>query len=132
MAALQKALQFNQFDDRAMNLLGMVYLQEGEGDEIALSLCRKSVELEPSNLVYRVNLAEVQLRCLMVREARGNLYRCLRSRRYKAQAQFLLGKSYRQEGKSAKAEEWLQKVLAEVHGQPELREKALGCLKGMI
>lgn len=131
MVVLQKALQFNEFDDRAMNLLGMVYFEESEGDEIALSLCRKSVELEPSNLVYRVHLAEVQLRCQMVREARENLSRCLRNRRHKAHAQLLLGQSYSQEGKKSQARAWLQKVLAQEHGQPELNDKARSCLQGM-
>ena len=46
-----------------MNLLGRVYLEEGEGNEIALSLCRKSVELEPTNLRYMLYLAEVLLQC---------------------------------------------------------------------
>lgn len=132
MAVLQKALQFNEFDDRAMNLLGMVYFEENEGDEIALSLCRKSVELEPLNLAYRVNLAEVQLRCLMVREARGNLYRCLRNRKFKAQAQLLFGMSYRQEGKNSKANGWFQKVPSQKHGQPDLNERALNDLRKRI
>ena len=52
MTALQRALRFDEMDDRAMSLLGRIYLEEGEGDQIALSLCRKSVDLEPSNLRY--------------------------------------------------------------------------------
>lgn len=124
MAVLQKALQFNEFDDRAMNLLGMIYFEAGEGDEIALSLCRKSVELEPSQLAYRVNLAEVQLRCKMIREARENLYRCLRNRKVTGQAQLLLGQSYSREGKNAKAKVWLQKALAQDRGLTEVSDKA--------
>lgn len=110
MAVLQKALQFNEFDDRAMNLLGMVYLQEEEGDDIALALCKKSMELEPANPAYRLNLAEAQLRCGMVREARDNLYRCLRNRQLRGRAQLLLGQSYDQEGKQARARVWFDKV----------------------
>lgn len=124
MAVLQKALQFNEFDDRAMNLLGMIYFEAGEGDEIALSLCRKSVELEPTHLVYRVNLAEVQLRCKMIREARENLYRCLRNRKVTGQARLLLGQSYSREGKIAKARVWLEKALAQDRGLTEVSDKA--------
>lgn len=124
MAVLQKALQFNEFDDRAMNLLGMVYFEAGEGDEIALSLCRKSVELEPSQPVYRVNLAEVQLRCEMIGEARENLHRCLRNRKVAGQARLLLGQSYSQEGKYVKAKIWLQKALVQDRGLSEVTDKA--------
>lgn len=122
MVALQKALQFNEFDDRAMNLLGMVYLHEGEGDDIALALCKKSVELEPANLTYRLNLAEVQLRCRMAREARENLYRCLRNRQLRGRAQLLVGESYLQEEKQARAKVWFDKVPAQDDGQTALRD----------
>lgn len=126
MAVLQKALQFNEFDDRAMNLLGMVYLREGEGDDIALALCKKSVELEPANSSYRLDLAEVQLRCRMVREARENLYRCLRNRQLRSRAQLLVARSYLLEEKHARAKAWFDKVPALEHGRPALREQAPG------
>jgi len=124
MVVLQKALQFNEFDDRAMNLLGMVYLHEGEGDDIALALCKKSVELEPANLTYRLNLAEVQLRCRMAREARENLYRCLRNRQLRGRAQLLVGESYLQEEKHARAKVWFDKVPVQDDGQTALRDTA--------
>jgi tetratricopeptide (TPR) repeat protein len=110
MEALQRALRFNELDDRAMNLLGRVYLEEGEGNEIALSLCRKSIELEPSNLRYVLYLGEVLLRCGQYREARKNLYRCLKSRDCKMEAQQLLGESYAQEGQQRRAGSWFEKV----------------------
>jgi tetratricopeptide (TPR) repeat protein len=110
MEALQRALRFNELDDRAMNLLGRVYLEEGEGNEIALSLCRKSVELEPSNLRYVLYLGEVLLHCGQYREARKNLYRCLKSRDCKMEAQQLLGESYAQEGQQRRAGSWFEKV----------------------
>jgi tetratricopeptide (TPR) repeat protein len=111
MEALQRALRFNELDDRAMNLLGRVYLEEGEGNEIALSLCRKSVELEPSNLRYVLYLGEVLLQCSQYREARKNLYRCLKSRDCKMEAQRLLGESYALEGQQRRAESWFEKVI---------------------
>ena len=132
MEVLQKALHFNEFDDRAMSLLGMVYLLEKEGDDIALALCKKSVELEPANLAYRLNLAEVQLSCRMIREARKNLYRCLRHRRLRGRAQLLLARSYLQEGKEDKAKVWFDKVPAERFGQPPPREKTHGPLQDAL
>lgn len=124
MVELQRALQFNEFDDRAMDLLGKVYFQEGEGDEIALALCQKSVELEPGNLLYRCNLAEVQLRCGKVRQARENLYRCLKSKKSRMKAQLLLGRSFAQEGLHNRAGNWFEKALRQDDGQPEMYAEA--------
>jgi tetratricopeptide (TPR) repeat protein len=124
MVELQRALQFNEFDDRAMDLLGLVYFREGEGDEIALALCRKAVELEPGAILYRCNLAEVQLQCGMLSEARKNLYRCLKNKRTRGRAQVLLGRSYIQEGVPKKAGSWFDKVLAQEDLPPEFYEEA--------
>lgn len=129
MEALQRALRFDELDDGAMNLLGRVYLEEGEGDEIALSLCRKSVELEPSNLRYMLYLAEVLLRCGFSLEARDNLHRCLKSRDCKMEAQLLLGESYAHEGQHRRAKNWFEKVLAQKNDRQDLKDKAEKGLK---
>jgi tetratricopeptide (TPR) repeat protein len=125
MEALQRALRFDELDDRAMNLLGRVYLEEGEGNEIALSLCRKSVELEPASLRYMVYLAEVLLRCGALHEAKENLYRCLRNQDCKMQAQLLLGRAYLLEKQYRRAESWFLKVGAEENPRPDLHGEAV-------
>lgn len=124
MVALQRALQFHEFDDRAMDLLGSVYLREGEGDDIALTLCRKSVELEPSNIFYRCNLAEVQVQCGMFAQARENLYRCLKNEKTRARAQVLLGRSYCHEGLPKRGRHWFEKALKHDTLSPDLRVEA--------
>jgi tetratricopeptide (TPR) repeat protein len=124
MTDLQRALRFDEFDDRAMNLLGRVYLDENEGDQIALSLCRKSVELEPANRSYMLNLAEVLLQCGLFHEARENLHRCLRSRDCKVEAQLLLGQSYTSEGQHKRARKWYEKVVEQETCHPTLKAAA--------
>jgi tetratricopeptide (TPR) repeat protein len=124
MEALQRALRFNEFDDRAMSLLGRLYLEEGEGDQIALSLCRKSVELEPSKRTYMLYLAEVLLRCGSSHEARKFLYRCLRNRECKNEAQLLLAESYAYEGQQQRAKGWFGKALAQEDCRPNLKVRA--------
>lgn len=124
MVELQRALQFNEFDDRAMNLLGGVYFTEREGDEIALALCRKSVELEPANLLYRCTLAEVQIHCKMMREARENLHRCLKSNKFRVKAQVLVGRSHVLEGMNRRAASWFAKALREETCPPSLHAEA--------
>ncbi len=132
MEALQRALRFDGLDDRAMNLLGRVYLEEGEGKEIALSLCRKSVELEPTNLRYLLYLAEVLLQCGLLHEARENLYRCLKNRYCKMEAQLLIGESYAQEGQYQSAKNWFGKVLAQENHRQDLKDKADKGLKEIL
>jgi tetratricopeptide (TPR) repeat protein len=129
MEALQRALRFDEFDDRSMSLLGRVYLAEGEGDGIALSLCRKSVELEPSKLSYMLYLAEVLLRCGSSNEARKLLYRCLRNRDYKNEAQFLLAESYADEGQHRRARDWYGKALLHENCRHDLKIRAEQGLK---
>jgi tetratricopeptide (TPR) repeat protein len=125
MEALQRALRSDQFDDRAMNLLGRIYLEEGEGDEIALSLCRKSVELEPTNLHYMICLAEVLLRCGAPHEAKENLYRCLRNQTCKTEAQLLLGRAYLLEKQYSRAKSWFLKVEAQKNHRPDIYDEAV-------
>ncbi len=124
MAALQRALRFDEMDDRAMNLLGRIYFAEGEGDQIALSLCRKSVELEPSNLRYMLHLAEVLVQCGLHLEAREYLHRCLKNRQCKMAAQLLLGKSYASEGQFRRAANWFGKVLKQKNIPREIQQTA--------
>lgn len=113
MEWLQRALRFNEYDDRAMNLLGTLYLEEEQGDDIALSLCNKSVELEPSNVSYRLDLARVQRQCGQFEEARDNLRRCIRRKDIRAEAQMEMARGYQQEGYPQKAKLWYRKVLAQ-------------------
>lgn len=111
MVELQRALQFNEFDDRAMHLLGAVYLRAGEGDDIALALCQKSVDLEPSNDAYRLTLAEAQLACGRFEEARENLRRLLLRRHWRGRAQVLMGRYCLSRQEHALARRWFSKAL---------------------
>lgn len=110
MEFLQKALVFDEFDDRAMSLLGQIYSKEKEGNDIALSLCRKSVELEPDNKGYILTMGDVYFSGGNLVEAKDCAYRCLRNKRTKTAAQFLLGKILQTEGQVTRARSWFLKV----------------------
>jgi tetratricopeptide (TPR) repeat protein len=111
MLWLQRALQFDGFDAEAMGLLGLVYLEQGEGDDIALSLCRKSVEIDPDDLHLRLRLARVLTACGKFNDARNNLRPCLRNKGTRAEAELQNGLICRLEGRSKKASSWFSKVL---------------------
>ena len=128
MESLQRALRFNEFDDRAMHLLGRLYFVENEGDTIALSLCQKSVELEPDVINYRFHLAQIQLRCGLVAEARENLRRCLRNSDLKADAQLFMARSYVQTDQMAKAKGWYKKLVGRKDVRKEYIKEAIKVL----
>jgi len=113
MRWLQRALRFNEYDDRAMNLLGRIYYEEGEGDEIALSLCQKSVELDPDNSVHRLELAKLQLHCEIFPAARDNLKQCLKNQELRAETQIYLAECYLKIGHLKRAAHWFHKTKKE-------------------
>jgi tetratricopeptide (TPR) repeat protein len=121
---LQKALQFDQFDAEAMGLLGEIYLDQGEGDEIALSLCEKSVELDPRNLKLRIGLAKAQIACRKYAAARNNLRVCLRNKETRAEAQFQNGLICLKEGQTKKASVWFTRVLDRSAVTPKVADSA--------
>ncbi len=118
MTWLQKALRFNEFDHEALSLLGLIYLQEGEGNEIALTLCEKSVELNPADALVRLRLARVQIGCGLLSEARQNLLRCLRNKKISAETRLCLGHICQRLGRKKQAEYWFATVLQQEHLNP--------------
>lgn len=111
MAFLQKTIVLNETHAQAIGLLGKLYLIEKEGSDIALSLCQKSVELEPENHQTKLYLAEVYITQNNLPEARRVLQSCLRSRTYSNEARLLMGRGYEAEGKLKRAAVWYEKVL---------------------
>jgi tetratricopeptide (TPR) repeat protein len=111
MAALQRALAANPGDHEAMSLLGELIMRSHEGDEIALSLCRKSVELMPYSPLYRLRLAEAEYH---IGDLPSALAHCPRPGRLKAGQRAkserrivsLLADIYRQMGETKKAAYW--------------------------
>jgi tetratricopeptide (TPR) repeat protein len=108
---LQRALQFDEFDAEALGLLGELYLEQGEGNEIALSLCEKSVELSPHNLQLRLRLAKVQTACRQYTAAQHTLRACVRNRETRADAQLQNGLICQELGRTKTARSWFSKVL---------------------
>ncbi len=116
MMWLQRALRINEFDHRAMNLLGKVYFENGEGAEVALSLCRKSVELCPDLPGYRIVLARIQIHCGLFYEAMDVLRLCLRDKQFQVEARLLLAGCCFELGHEKRALNWFNKI-AEQEGK---------------
>lgn len=117
---LQRALRFDEFDAAAMSLLGLIYLDRGQGDRIALSLCVKSVELQPDVPLFHLRLARAQRRCQGFAEARKSLRICLRRKDVKGPAQLEMAKICRAQGQERRAQSWLVKMLTTVTDESPL------------
>ena len=110
ITAVQKALTYNPRDTKAMSLLGELYLHNGEGDDIALSLCRQAVELDGKRSEGWRRLGWVQWRLGQLDEALETLSRCLRLNRRDHLAAAWLGEIHEQLGRPSRARQMYDKA----------------------
>ena len=113
MSWLQRAIRFDEFDADALSLLGEIYLENNEGDQIALKLCEKSVELNPMSLLFHLRLARAQVQCGYLEAAREALRPCLRNKATKGAAGFQMGVIYWKLGQKLRASHWFTKTLSQ-------------------
>ncbi len=111
MIWLQRAIRFDEFDADALSLLGEVYLDNHEGDQIALKLCEKSIELNPKPPVFYLRLAKAQLQCGLPEEAKNTLRQHLQNKAIKGAAGFQMGLIYRRQGQQMRARQWFSKTI---------------------
>jgi tetratricopeptide (TPR) repeat protein len=108
---LQRALKYNEFDAESMGLLGLIYLINKEGDDIALTLCEKSVDIMPDNIILQMYLAKARMACNLHSEARATLNKCLRNKTTRLEAQLFSALNYKKEGQPKRAGFWINKLL---------------------
>lgn len=111
MIWLQRAIRFDEFDAEALSLLGEVYLENNEGDQIALNLCEKSVELNPTPPSFHLRLARAQVQCGYLEAARDTLRHCLRNKETKGAAEFQMGLICFRQGQKMRARHWFSKTI---------------------
>ncbi len=111
MMWLQKALQYHSFDAEAMSLLGCALLRAGEGDDIALTLCLKGVELAPHKPMLRYRLAEAQWRNGQYREALRSLKHCNGKAVAKEAVYLLRARIYAALHDAVRARGWAERAL---------------------
>ena len=87
---LQKAAAAHCFEDQTLSLLGYLYYLEGQGHEVALSLCKKSVSLNPFDHQLQLRLAEVLASCNEFDEALLLASQSIRKKKYNKQAKIII------------------------------------------
>ncbi|BHH83817.1 tetratricopeptide repeat protein [Desulforhopalus sp. 52FAK] len=121
---LERALRFDGFDDRSLNLLGRLYLEEREGEDIAVTYCQKSVELDPDNAEYKLYLAEIYVSIGRYAESRELLGHCLRRKALQPYAQLLMGEGYLNESQCKRAASWFNKVMQQNKLDTQIEKRA--------
>lgn len=117
---LQKALRFDEFDSDSLSLLGVSYLEDGQGQDIALSFCEKSVDLNPHKFLFIMRLAIVQIACAKYDDARENLRKCLRREETRIQASEQMLALYTITNNSRRVAYWSHKLSTIKLGSPQL------------
>ncbi len=117
MTILQRANRYNPRDSRVLSLLGEVYDAEGQGAEIAISLCRQAVELDEARWDNWYRLGLVEFRQGLLREAMLHLQKSVRLNRAALEPAALLAEVYEKTGKQRLALRQAGKVAKLVAGE---------------
>lgn len=110
MGFLQRAHRANEFDFDTLSLLGVAIWEAEEGGEIALSLCRKSVDLAPDNPKLRLRLARVLIGVGQYEEALVSLAKCRGKSIDITQVQLLKAEAYLNLNNTSRVRFWVNKV----------------------
>ncbi|MDR2339503.1 MAG: tetratricopeptide repeat protein [Deltaproteobacteria bacterium] len=73
MDSFKQAVKYNPDDAQSLSSLGVLYLEGDKDKQMALSLLRRSVELDPSNSLYRQRLGKLYYDMGMFQEAEHHL-----------------------------------------------------------
>ncbi len=131
MKYLQQAMRYDEYDAEVLGLLGEIYLKENEGDDIALRLCEKAVELSPYSHSLKIRLARAQIQCGDFETALENLQPCLRNKKYRPTALLQRGLLSREQGQLRAAEKWFVKAESCPGGDAEIVHEARNFLKDL-
>jgi tetratricopeptide (TPR) repeat protein len=110
MKYLQLAMRYDEYDAEVLGLLGEIYLQENEGDDIALRFCEKAVELSPDSLSLKIRLAKAQMQWGDLTAADKSLQPCLRNRKTRLEALRQKATLAKEQGNNKAAARWLIKA----------------------
>jgi tetratricopeptide (TPR) repeat protein len=111
VSCLEKATALNARDAEALSRLGGLYLQEKQGDDIALSLCRQAVELDSSQADHWFRLGRVLEEQGNHAEALESFLECLRLKRHHPSAILATARLYQKGQKQKQARRMYERVL---------------------
>ncbi len=107
---LQRGLSFDEFDGEALSLLSELYLKEKQGDEIALRLAEKSVEIDNTNCIFLLRYGRALASCGYDSEAIAYFKRCGGWKKTRHEAWFELMSVYLRQKNEQKARLYEKKL----------------------
>lgn len=110
IASYQRAVGGTPRDAGSLSRLGRLYAVAGQGDDIALALCRQAVEMDGGKADHWYRLGWVQERCGDLGGAARSLGQCLRLAPRHGEAARLLAGIFTQTGQPGKARKLYKKV----------------------
>lgn len=119
ISSLEQAVGRNSRDAASLSMLGELYAIEKQGDEIALSLCRKAVELEEESWENWHRLGKVMLHQGDVAGACSALQKSLQLNRKSQESALLLARIYKSGGRVRQARRMYVRVLKLCPGHKE-------------
>jgi tetratricopeptide (TPR) repeat protein len=126
---LQLAVVYDEFDAESLSLLGELYLKLGEGNDIALRLTEKAVEIDGVEPLFLLRWGRALVACGHCHQAIEQFRRCAVVRKTKIEAWFELGNAYCLQGHHAKARRYLKKLVTGREVPEELRLRATTLLQ---
>lgn len=132
MKALQQALQIYPHDMISMSMLGLLYVEQGEGEEAGLLLLEKAISIDETCADCRYRLARALLYLGRMREALDEVGTCLQLKRGHIQGMLLRGKILSASGKTKQAAAVYRRVLSRKNSsnaERRMAEKAIVALE---
>jgi len=110
--ACQRALRLFPQDSVSLSVLGLLYVEQGEGGEVGLSLCNKALSLDNFNPDHWRRLSRALLHLGNTVEAFEAGRQCLRLRRKDVEGLMQMGKVQRAQGREKLAAKSFSQALA--------------------
>ena len=111
VTVLQRAVRYNPHDSYSLSMLGELYIRENQGDEIALSLCEKAVNIDDRQWKNWYRLALVRHRMASYEAALEALKESMRLERNTVEPFYLAGQVYAELGNHSQAAAMFENVL---------------------
>ncbi len=111
MKSFQQALQLHPHDLTSMSMLGLLYVEQGEGEDAGLLLLEKALSIDDTSADCWYRLGRAFFHVGRMEEAHEGARRCLRLKRGHVQAMLLLGNILAASGKPSRAATVFHRVL---------------------
>ena len=132
IVACQKALQLFPQDSVSMSMLGLLYVQQGEGEQLGLSLCQKALDLDLFNADHWLRFGRALFHKGDTIGALAAVRHCLQLQRYHPEGILYLGKLYQSLGRTRRAEHCFRRALSLKKSSSKQAKEAQQCLSDLI